>query len=115
MKIIGPPVERKVIFESKLSFWSIFTMYLTLILCTAAFIFLLFRVDQSPVFISIILLLILAAAFGKSMDKIIVAEDGFAIVCRRLIPRLSTGNHFLFPELPQIQPYFPLTQFHTFP
>jgi hypothetical protein len=100
----------KVIFDSKYPFFGIFTL-VVLPLCSAIlFLFLITHINDHPILFSGLALFTLLIIIGANAEKIVVQDDRFTIITRRLIPALTTRKVFLYSQIGSIEAHLPLTQ-----
>jgi len=99
-----------VVFDSKYPFFGIVTL-IVLPLCSAAlFLFLLTQIKDHPILASGLALFALLIIIGANAEKIVVQDDRFLIITRRLIPALTTRKVFLYSTVGSIEAHLPLTQ-----
>jgi hypothetical protein len=100
----------KIVFDSKYPFFGIFTL-VVLPLCSAIlFLFLLTQLKEHPIIASGLGLFALLIIIGANAEKIVVQQDRFTIITRRLIPALTTRKVFLYSQVGSMEVHLPLTQ-----
>jgi len=102
-------MNSKIIFESKSRLDSIY-FYIWLALSLGLIAYLSVHFLENPILIAIVILFYMFIVLGNSRDKIIITDEYFEIVFKRLIPVLSTSRKFIYKDIERIEADLPLTQ-----
>jgi hypothetical protein len=102
--------DAKVVFDSKYPFFGIFTLILLPVCSAILLVFLIAHIKDFPIIASVLAVVALMVVIGANAEKIVVQQDRFTIITRRLIPALTTKKTFLFSTIGSIEAHLPLTQ-----
>ncbi len=77
--------DAKVVFDSKYPFFGILTLFLLPICSAILLVFLVAHIRDFPIVASLLAVFALLIIIGANAEKIVVQQDRFTIVTRRLI------------------------------
>jgi hypothetical protein len=92
----------KAIFDSKYPSGGLLIMSISVVICTALLIFLLYHIKDHPIVFSLLSLFLLRTILDAKVEKMIVEEDRFVILTRRLLPFMNKQQVYLFEAIESI-------------
>jgi len=102
-------LNKKIIFQSRSNLTNArFIIYQFLGL--GILIYLFTNLNENPILIGLVICFLLFFILLNSRGRIIVYEDGFSIIYKRLIPQLSTKRFFKYEDIGLITAELPLTE-----